>query len=401
MTTGLRILLVHESYISAGGEDRAVDADARFLVDKGHTVSRWSISNKEIPAWSPWRKAQLLWQTSWSRPAYRTLISLLHEQRPDIVHFHNTLPIISPSAIRAAHAAGVPVVMTLHNYRLMCPPGTYFREGRVCEDCRLHSLARGVLHGCYRGSSVQTGAVALMLATHRRLRTWRECVDIYIALTEFMRAKVVEGGIQGEKVHVRPNTITIPPGHDVRPEDYAVFVGRLSPEKGIATLIDAARRMDGRRIKVIGGGPLEQELRKAARGMGSRFEILGQIPHAETLEAVRRARVLLFPSVWYEGLPTTILEALACGVPVVASRLGAMSEMLTDGQEGFLVTPGDSTALADRSLRILSDDDLRTRMSVAAKSAFESRYSSDRCYEKLVMIYRLASEAARARRQVV
>jgi glycosyltransferase involved in cell wall biosynthesis len=158
--------------------------------------------------------------------------------------------------------------------------------------------------------------------------------------------------------------------------------------------------MDGRRIKVIGGGPLEQELRKAARGIGSRFEILGQIPHAETVETIRRARVLLFPSVWYEGLPTTILEALACGVPVVASRLGAMSEMLTDGQEGFLVTPGDSTALADRSSWLLSDDDLRTRMSAAARSTFESRYSPDRCYEKLVMIYRLASEAARARRQV-
>lgn len=394
----LRLLLVHEKYSIQGGEDAAVEADFELLSQAGHRVVRWSVDNRAIESWSTPAKLQLAWKTSWSRSSYGQMCSLIQEHRPDVVHFHNTLPLISPSAIHAAHDKGVPTVMTLHNYRLMCPVGTFLREGRICEDCRTRSLLRGVVHGCYRGSRIQTGAVAAMLAVHRRLGTWTRCVDAYVAPTEFVRSKAAEGGLPVDRVHVRPNPVGVQPSTTAPPEPYALFIGRLSEEKGIRTLLEAACLMAGVTVKVVGSGTLEPSVREAAASQESRVEYLGQLPHSETMRVLARAGVLLFPSICYETAGMTILEALAFGVPVIASRLGGREEIVSNGETGYLFAPGDAGDLASKALKILADPALRHAMSQAALQHFESRFSPRRSYERLMEIYDVASDAAHARR---
>src|SRR5262245_34360829 len=288
----LRILIVHERYATPGGEDEAVEADSRLLTEAGHHVVRWSLDNRAINTWSTPAKLSLACTTSWSRSSYRRMSELIREHRPAIVHFHNTLPLISPSAIHAAHNGGVATVMTLHNYRLMCPVGTFLREGRVCEDCRTKSLLRGVVHACYRGSRIQTGAVAAMLAMHRRLGTWTRCVDAYVAPTEFMRSKAVQGGIPAERVHVRSNCVRVRIETPVSPQPYAIFIGRLSEEKGISTLLDASRLMADVTIKVLGSGHLEPSVRDAASSPESHLEYLGQAPHDRVISLLRSANLL-------------------------------------------------------------------------------------------------------------
>jgi glycosyltransferase involved in cell wall biosynthesis len=390
--------MVHESYANRGGEDEVVDSECDALSARGHEVVRWSVSNAQILGWSNARKASLAWRTTWSTASRRTLSQLIQSHAPDLVHFHNTLPIITPSAIRVAHSAGLPVVMTLHNYRLMCPAATFVREGRVCEDCHLHSLLRGVLHGCYRESTIQTAAVALMLAVHRRMGTWTDCVDAYIALSAFMRAKVVEGGLSATKVHVRANPVRRSGQRCAEPIPYAIFVGRLSEEKGISCLLEASRRIPAVTLKVVGDGPLASSVRKESERANNPIEYLGRLPHQETLAAIANARVLLCPSICYEGLPLTLIEALANGVPVVASRLGSMAEMITDGIDGFLYDPGDARQLAECTSRLMTDDLLRERMSRAAEATYEARFSGDRAYEKLIDVYNLAIASSASRR---
>jgi len=398
VTRPARILVIHEYYRLRGGEDQSVEIEIELLQNKGHIVDCWLPENLSLNGLSPVGKASLAWQSVWSRDSYKKLLLLVQTHGPDVVHFHNTLPIISPSAIHAAHDAGLPVVMTLHNYRLMCPVATYLRDGRVCEDCRTHSLARSVLHGCYRGSRVQTATVAMMLAAHRYLGTWDRCVDAYIALTEFMRSKVIEGGLPREKVHVRGNVVSSVATADTGMGEGAVFVGRLSAEKGVATLLHAAPMLSGTRLRIVGSGPMDALVSEAARNPGASIDWLGQLPQAQALEVVASSRVLIFPSICYETFGLSIVEAFACGVPVVASRLGAMAEIVTDGHDGYLVTPGDAPELADRVRLLMTDDALRERMGRAARATYEARYSTDRCYEKLMEIYTLAIESARARR---
>jgi len=393
-----RVLVVHEYYRLRGGEDQSVDLEIDLLQERGHIVDRWLPENRSLDQMSLVEKTSLAWRTIWSRDSYSKLMSLIRTQGPDVVHFHNTLPIISPSAIHAAHATGVPVVMTLHNYRLMCPVGTYLRDGRICEDCRTHSLPRSVLHACYRDSRVQTATVAVMLATHRRLGTWDRCVDAYIALTDFMKSKVVEAGLPVKRVHVRGNVVHRSETSAAGLGEGAVFLGRLSEEKGVETLLRAASLLPATRLRIVGSGPMDAAVMAAARSAGGSIEWLGHLPQEEALKILASSRVLIFPSICYETFGRSIVEAMACGVPVVSSRLGAMAEIITDGHDGFLFAPGDAVQLAERVRQLLTDDALRERMGRAARATYEARYSTDRCYEKLMDIYRLAIESARARR---
>jgi len=393
----MRILMVHESYATYGGEDAAASAEAALLERQGHEVIRWSVRNAEIDAWPMHRKLRLAWETTWSSSSRRTMQALLGEHRPDVVHFHNTLPIISPSAIHAAHGSGAAVALTLHNYRLLCPAGTLLRNGSVCEDCPAHSLARSVVHACYRGSRAQSATVAFMLAAHRRLGTWSRCVDAYIALTPFMRSKLLESGLPPDRVHVKHNVVALDPAPVTKPDDYALFAGRLAPEKGISTLLAALEGLRGHRLLIAGSGPLQKEVAAAAsrvRGVQS----LGQIPPTDALALTRRARVLVFPSVWYEGFPMTILEAIGAGVPVVASRIGGLPDILTEGADGFLVPPAEPAALAQRVVSLMEDDALHARMSAAARRTFETRFTAQKSYEQLMLIYGQAVAAARHRR---
>ena len=387
------VLVVHEAYAQAGGEDTAFAADVEVLRANGHAVTVWKEDNGPIASWSYPRQATLFLRTSWSHRSYRHIRRLIRTVQPDVVHFHNTLPLISPSAIRGAHAEGAAVVMTLHNYRLLCPSGLFFRQGHACEDC-LGSLAYGVIHGCYRNSRPQTAAVAMMLSVHRALGTWRRCVDAYIVMTEFMRSKQIEAGLPADRIHLRPHFLPTPP---VMPAhsggDYAVFLGRLSPEKGVDTLLEASSMLK-LPVKIIGAGPMQSRVTQMAASAPSLIHPLGQLPHHEAMSFLAGATALIFPSKCYESFALAVAEAMSLGVPVVATDLGGRSEFVVDSVNGFLFKPGDASALAELTNRLAGDADLRRRMGLAARRTYETKLAPELSYRRLMDIYAAARSVA-------
>src|SRR5918995_7060232 len=294
----MKILLAHNEYQQPGGEDQVFAAEAALLESHGHRVLRYRVHNDQVAGMDP---VTLAGSTVWNRSTHRELRTLIRQERPQVAHFHNTLPLISPAGYYAAKAEGVPVVQTLHNYRLLCPNALFFRDGGVCEDCMGKAITwPGVVHKCYRGSRAASGLVTTMLATHRALRTWTNKVDVYIALTEFARRKFIEGGLPVERITVKPNFVDPDPGPGTSGEGHALFVGRLSPEKGVDTLLAAWERLKGSApLKIVGDGPLREQV-VAAANRHPRVVYLGHRPTEEVYALMKEASMLIFPSGWYE-----------------------------------------------------------------------------------------------------
>lgn len=405
----LRILQVHNAYQQSGGEDVVVASEDSLLCSAGHVVMHYVRHNSEIATYGLWQRGTLASRTIWAWDSHREIKALLRAERPDVAHFHNTLPVISPSAYHACFEAGVPVVQTLHNYRLLCPAAVLFRDGRVCEDCIKHSLWRAVRHGCYRSSRAETSAVALMLTVHRWLGTWMRLVDCYITLTEFSRMKFIEAGLPAEKIAVKPNFVRADPGVRQGTGGCALFVGRLSEEKGLQTLLTAWELLNGRiALEIVGDGPLRPMLQNEARcRMAGGIHFRGWMPRDRMLAAIKRARFLVFPSECYEGFPVAIAEAFACGVPVIASRLGAMEEIVGDGHTGLHFTPGDADDLAAKVEWAWAHPGEMAAMGRAARAEYEANYTAERNYKMLMEIYqrvlgaRGSGEVARSNRPTV
>jgi glycosyltransferase involved in cell wall biosynthesis len=388
----MKILLVHNTYQQPGGEDVVFSQERELLERAGHQVLTYCRSNWEIAGYSALKRLALVGRMVWAQDSRREIAGLIHREKPDLVHVHNTFLMVSPSIYSACKEAHVPVVQTLHNYRLLCPAATFFRDGRVCEECLEHSLWRGVLHGCYRDSRAETSAVALMLAVHRWLGTWSEMVDSFIALSGFSRQKFIEGGIPTEKIAVKPNFVYADPGCRARSGEYALFIGRVSPEKGIRTLLAAWQRLQVRiPLRIIGGGPEREFLEEHATQMElSDVRFLGQLPRDEVIAALKGARFLLFTSEWYENFPMTIVEAFACGVPVVCSRLGAMEEIVADGRTGLHFTPGNADDLAAKVEWASAHPEEMAAMGRAARAEYEAKYTAQRNYPMLMEVYQKA-----------
>jgi glycosyltransferase involved in cell wall biosynthesis len=294
----VKLLVLHNSYQQPGGEDEAVRREVDLLRGAGHQVRIFSRHNGEICSDSMLAKIAVARQAVWSKDSCRELKQILGREKPDLAHFHNTFPLISPAAYYVFGDAGVPVVQTLHNYRLCCPATNLFRNGGVCEECMEHSLWRGVAHGCYRDSRPGTAAVALMLATHRACGTWTRAVDCYIALTEFARRKFIAAGIPPEKIAVKSNFANRDPGLRTGVGEYALFAGRLAPEKGLRTLLAAWERLRSRiPLLVVGDGPLGTELeREATRRSLSSVVFRGYLRPEAVTAAMKEARFLIVPS---------------------------------------------------------------------------------------------------------
>lgn len=386
----MRVLLLHNHYQQPGGEDRVFASEAELLESGGHRVLCYTAHNEQVEKRGT---AALAAGTVWNLAVYRELRAFIRRERPEVVHCHNTFPLISPAAYHACKAEGVPVVQTLHNYRLLCTNALLFRDEAVCEDCLGRRVAwPGLVHGCYRGSRAASGAVATMLAAHRLLGTWTRTVDRYIALTEFARGKFVEGGLPPEKISVKPNFVFPDPGEGSGAGGYALYVGRLSPEKGVETLLAAWERLGGRvPLKIVGRGPLDPLVAAAAKRVRG-VEWLGQRPVEEVHALMKGASFLAFPSGCYENLPTTIIEAFACGTPVVASNRGAMGDIVEDGRTGRLFPAGDAAELAALAARVASSPETFYRMRRETRREFEARYTAERSYRALIEIYRSAQQ---------
>ena len=383
------VLLVHEHYQWPGGEDQVFAAERGLLEDRGYRVLRYVDHNDRIKDMSSLR---LMCDTIWSRKAYRELRKLIRKEKPQVVHFHNTFPLISPAAYYAVKAEGVPVIQTLHNYRLLCPNAYFFRDGHVCEDCFGKTLPLpGVLHSCYRDSRAASGTVAAMLTAHRAMQTWSKMVDTYIALTQFARQKFIQGGLPAEKVAVKPHFLRPDPGLGEGRGGYALFVGRLSPEKGVETLLSAWEYIGTKLcLKIVGDGFLASRVCEVAR-RDSGVEWLGQQPLEEVYRLMRGAHFLVFPSELYETFGRVAIEAFATGTPVIASRIGAVAELVDHHRTGLHFRPGDPKDLAARVEWALSHPAELARMRREARVEFETKYSAECNYQMLRRIYETAA----------
>jgi glycosyltransferase involved in cell wall biosynthesis len=384
----MRVVIVHNQYQQAGGEDAVVREEIALLERHRVDVELYRRDNAEIPGMS---RASVASQTIWSSRTVREMSEVIKRFKPDVVHSHNTFPLVSPSLYFAASRHGIPVVQTLHNFRLFCVQAMFLRDDRVCEDCIGTLPWRGIARRCYRGSAVQSAVMVGMLGVHRAVGTYDRRVTRYIALNEFCRDKFVQAGLPRERIAVKPNFVDLPPPDPAQSRQGALFVGRLSAEKGVAILAAAASSASLGAIDVIGTGPQEPGLR-SARGI----HLLGWREPEETYERMRAAAFLVMPSVWYENFPRTLVEAYACGLPVIASRLGAMEKLVHEGRTGLLFEPGNPDDLALKIRWANSHPDEVRQMGAAARAEYEACYTSKINFSRLMAIYR-ESMAACAR----
>lgn len=388
----MKILLVHNKYRLAGGEDAVMSAETAMLRSQGHEVETYLRDNDDIDSSGIVRAASLAVRTVWSRDTYRELKALLADVRPEIAHFHNTFPQVSPAGYDACRDAGVPVIQTLHNYRLLCPGATFYREHAFCDKCMNGGgLLNSVVHGCYRGSRAATAVTAAMLGIHRLRNTWAERVDQYIALTEYGRQMFIRGGLPEQKLIVKPNFLVSDPGPGEGQGTYAAFVGRLTPEKGLLTLLAAWKQLPEIPLMIAGDGPLRGELEAQARSEGlGNVVFKGHTSKADTLAIIRGARFLVFPSEWPEGFPMTLVESFACGTPVLSSNIGSLPEIVAEGKTGSLFRAGDAGHLAESVLRVWNSPEVTATMGHAARAEYLERYTAERNYRQLLGIYRNA-----------
>ena len=393
----MKVVLVHNYYQLPGGEDRVFAQECALLESHGHEVVTYQRNNNEVLGYSRFQRLSLPKKTVWAQDSYEEILALLRKERPDVVHVHNTLVQVSPSVFSACREAGVPVVLSLHNFRLLCPAATFFRNGKICEDCRESSLLHSIRHACYRQSYGATATIAIMLTVHRKARTWIDGVDTFIALSEFSRRKFTEGGLPDSKIRVKPNFVSPDPGEKDAVGDDAVFVGRLSPEKGLKNLLRAWGRLRMPiRLRILGDGPLRAELEQMAYDLKlSQITFLGHVNQAATQAAIKEARFLILPSECYENFPLTIIEALSCGTPVICSRLGAMQEIVKDGDTGLHFTPGNAEDLAEKVAWAWDHPRQAKDMSRAARQDYEQKYTAESNYESLMSIYQHAIVASR------
>lgn len=389
----MKILLAHNSYQQTGGEDLVVAAEAALLADRGHRVITYARNNEELNGNGLIGQALAGLRTTWSSRSYREIAQLLKKEKPDVAHFHNTFPLISPAAYYACEKIGVPVVQTLHNYRLLCPGATFLRDGRACEACLRQRVAwPGIAHGCYRGSRRATAAVAAMQTAHRAMRTWQTKVNVYIALSEFARRKFIEGGLPENRIVVKPNFVAGDFRPKAAPGKYAVFVGRLSEEKGAHVLLSAWRMMRTVvPLRIVGDGPMLERLsREITESSLPWVELTGPRTPEEVRLLMREARFLISPSICYENFPLAVAESFASAVPVIASRLGSMAEIVQDSVTGLHFEVGNAADLAAKAEWAWNHSEELARMGLAARAKYEANYTSGRNYEMLIEIYHRA-----------
>jgi glycosyltransferase involved in cell wall biosynthesis len=375
----MRILILHSRYRSgpASGENRVVEDEARLLAEAGHHVGMFA---PELGRPSGLGLVSAGIGTIWSRRSAQHVTTLIDRSNPSLVHCHNLFPALSPAVIRATRDA-VPVVMTLHNYRLQCLPATFFRDGTICEDCLGRAPWPGVLHRCYQNSFAASAALASSLVLHESIGTF-ERVSLYLAISEFVRHKHVQAGLSPEQVIVKPH-FTWPAERRDGPGQYFLFLGRLSSEKGVDALLRAWTKIRAK-LLVAGDGPEAARLRAIAP---NNVEFRGTVSPDGVLALLRHARALVVPSAWHEGAGRVVLEAYATGVPVLASRVGALPETVQDEVTGLLLPPTDVEAWAQAALRLLEDSESK-RMGDAAWDLWNERYGPERGLQNIENAYR-------------
>jgi glycosyltransferase involved in cell wall biosynthesis len=381
----MRILQVHTRYRYEGGEDAVARAEAALLAEAGHEVVPFVAENPRRPG----PTAASMLASAWNPLAARALRAVAGRVRPDVAHVHNTWFALTPSVVAALDAMGVPVVMTLHNYRLLCVNASLFRDGRPCEDCVGTHPWHGVRHRCYRDSVASSAAAAAGITLNRLLGTWHHHVRVFLALNDFARERFVSGGLPPDRVWVKPNSVADPGRRPCLPSSSrtVLVVGRLTSEKGLGVLLEAWRRLDPADLElvVVGDGPMRAELERRS---APAVRFLGRLEPAAVRRWMLRSRALVFPTWLYEGQPLSVLEAFAAGLPVLASRLGGNVELIGCVGDDWLVPARDPVALAER-LAALTDERV-DEAGGRARQVYERRFTGPRNLQVLEAAYREA-----------
>jgi glycosyltransferase involved in cell wall biosynthesis len=388
--------MLHNRYLEGGGEDQSTAAETNLLLARGHEVDTLLEDNSRVAQLGRLRTAA---KAVWSREAYNLVLNTLTRSEYDVVSVQNFFPLLSPAVYYAARRSNVSVVQTLRNYRLICPNGSLYRDGHVCEDCIGHSVpASSVLHACYRGSVSGTAVVASMLSLHRLARSWTRMVDQYVVLSNFMREKCIEGGLPADRITVKPNFVWPDPGCGSGRGGFALFAGRLSEEKGVLTLLEAWKHVrGGLSLRIVGEGPLNNVVAQAARDNAS-ITWLGRRPWPEVLETMGQASVVVIPSRCHEGFGRVVIEAYSKGTPVLGSEMGSLAEIISHGRTGMLFRAGDPSALTGAINWIIEHPRSSQRMRAEARREYEAKYTGERNGLLLEKVFAKALGVARRRR---
>lgn len=386
--------MVHNHYgdYAISGEAVVMRAEAELLRSHGHTVQVYERTNKEIKNMRIVGKIQALYQIPWSKDTYRTIKKLIANFRPDVMHVHNYWFLLTPSIFAAAKEFSVATVLTLHNYRMICPGGQFLFKNKPCEMCLDGKPWRVVWRRCRGGSQLKSILMLYLYLASRKREFLSPWVDAYISLSNFARKKHIDAGLPGEKIYVKPNFMEDPiQSGEVSPcGKSAVFVGRISTEKGVRLLMEAWQGMK-QPLTVVGGGSGLEKMKLLA---SKNIEFLGQRSGMEALQKIRDAEFLVFPSVCYEGFPLTILEAMALGRPVLASDLAPRREMVCDGETGLLFRAGDPKDLREKAMRLFSNSVLCAKMGKAGRERYLEKYTPEANYKMLMGIYRKAMSSS-------
>jgi glycosyltransferase involved in cell wall biosynthesis len=391
----MRVVLVHNRYrsVAPSGETAVVEREGKALADLGHEVIWFERSSDEIEHWSTAKKATLPARMIWSREAHRDLTATLREHRPDVVHVHNTFPLLSPSILYACRDARVPVVVSIHNKRLMCANGAFFRNGTVCHDCAEGSALQGVVHGCYRGSRAASASVVLATTAHRR--SWRSLVSAYVFASASQRDLLAGLGLAANRVFVKPHVIPRKEMRNVARGRNVMYAGRLEEAKGVRVLMagwDSYRRRSGESglgLVIAGGGDMQDEVVAWASTRPS-VDMAGRVDDDRFAGLMSSARAILLPSTCEETFGLVVVEAMAAGSPPIAAAHGAFTELITPGVDGMLFRPGDPEALALAIADVEAHPDRYETYGTQARETYEKQFDPDRIMAQLLEIYRFA-----------
>ncbi len=387
-------MLVHNYYgsESPSGENTIVDAEKHMLCTNGHQVDIFSRNSDDIRSQGAYGLIKGGISTPWNPSIYGAIKQKIKTFAPDVVHVHNTFPLISPSLFYAIDSK-IPKILTVHNYRLFCPSGIPMRSGSVCTECLdQKSALPAVIHGCYRDSRIATIPLALSVTLHRKLGTWTQKVDGFIALTHFQKDKLHRAGLPLDKIYVKPNSTSEHLMGKIFPikHDYVVFVGRLSEEKGLISLIKAWKLMhlsgiNTPELRIIGDGPLRNQLEVMAFGLPISF--LGQVSPQAAKEQIAQAKLLVLPSICFEAFPMVVCEAYAHATPVAASDIGSLPEIVKPNISGDLFEAGNSDSICATVSNLWQDQSKLSRLSEGARKEYEQFYTSQSNYEFMIDIY--------------
>ena len=397
----MQILLLHNYHRTGApsGDDSVFKNEVSLLQDKGHKVVVYKRYNDELFNASLIKKIPMFIQAIWSIKSYRDIKKIILKEKPDVAHFHNIFPLVSPSAYYACYKMGIPVIQTLHDFRFLCPIAFFFRDGRICEECAKDGLWKGVKYGCFKNSRFQSSIVALILWFHKLIGTWKRKVNFFICLTESERKKFIEFGFPENKIVVKPNFLA--GSHDIYSDksSYAIFMGRLSFEKGVQILLTALKELKDIPLKILGDGHQRDEFKSLAGSLGLKnIEFLGMQSHSEAIKLLHNARFMIMPSLWYETFGLTIVEAFACSKPVIASNLGAMADLVKDGETGLLFEAGNPGELAKKIKWLWENPSEAILMGKRARKEYETKYTPGKNYDMLLDIYKKTIENFHARK---